>query len=113
MRSRSRLPARHGRCDAPGMATTHYPDDLPAGPISAPVRSTISVVAILAAIGSIVLASKGREFLGMFAAIVAVGAGLIGGVKALSPRIRGGMLSIIAVLLGVIGFVFSVIALFF
>ena len=95
------------------MATTHYPDDLPAARVSAPVRSTVSVIAILAAIGSIVLASNGREFLGMFAAILALGAGLIGGVKALSPRVTGGMLSIIAVLLGVIGFVFSVIALFF
>ena len=97
------------------MATTHYDhsDNLPAATVSAPVRSTVSVIAIIAAIGSIVLASKGREFLGMFAAILAVGAGLIGGVKALSPRIRGGMLSILAVLLGVIGFVFSVIALFF
>jgi hypothetical protein len=96
------------------MATTHYhsPDDVPSV-VSPPVRSTVSVLAICAAIGSIILASKGREFLGMFAAVFAVGAGMIGGVRALSPRVTGGMLSMIAVLLGAIGFIFSVIALFF
>jgi hypothetical protein len=74
------------------------------------VRSTTSILAILAAIGSFVLSARGSEFLGVIAAFFAVGAGLIGGVKSLSPRVSGGMLSIVAVLLGVIALVFAVLA---
>jgi hypothetical protein len=39
-------------------------------------------------------------------------AGLIGGLKALSPRVSGGMLSIAAVLLGVVAVLVSIVALF-
>ena len=80
--------------------------------MSGQVRSTVSILAILAAIGSFILASKGREFLAIGAAVFAVGAGLIGGVKALSPRVSGGMLSIAAVLLGLVAVIVAFIALF-
>lgn len=80
--------------------------------VSGQVRSTASILAILAAIGSFILTSQGREFLAMIAAVVAVGAGLVGGIKALSPRIKGGMLSIAAVLLGLVAVIVAVIALF-
>jgi hypothetical protein len=81
-------------------------------PLSPQTRSAVSIVAIIAAIVSFYCAAKGHEFIGMFAAILAVGAGLIGGVKALSPRVSGGILSIIAVVLGALGLIVSFIALF-
>jgi hypothetical protein len=96
------------------MATVpHYqrPDDLLG--MSPQVRSTVSIVAILAAIGSFIFAARGHEALGIFSALLAVGAGLIGGVKSLSPRVSGGMLSLAAVALGLIGLVFSIVAIFF
>jgi len=80
--------------------------------VSGQVRSTAAVLAILAAIGSFVLSSMGREFLALGAAVFAVVAGLIGGLKALSPRVSGGMLSIAAVLLGVVAVLVSIVALF-
>jgi hypothetical protein len=82
------------------------------GPIvSGPVRSTASIIAILCAIGSFVLSANGREFLALFAALVAIGAGLLGGLRALSPRVSGGILSILAVVLGALAVIVALIAL--
>ena len=83
----------------------------PVSRMSPQVRSTASIVAILAAIGSFILSSQGREFLALFAAVVAIGAGLLGGLRALSPRVSGGILSILAVGLGVVAIVVALIAL--
>ena len=86
--------------------------DRPAGPrVSAQVRSGASIIAIICALVSFWMSSRGSEFLAMGAAFVAIAAGLIGGVKALSPRVSGGILSLIAVLLGVIGLFVALIAL--
>lgn len=94
-----------------GMATPFTFDRSNQGPLTtSQVRSTTSILAILAAIGSFVLSGQGRELLGVIAAVFAVGAGLIGGLKSLSPRVSGGMLSIFAVLLGVIAFIFALLA---
>jgi hypothetical protein len=79
--------------------------------VSGPVRSTASMLAILAAIGSFVLSARGHELLALVAAVVAIGAGLLGGMRALSPRVSGGILSLLAVVLGVIAIVVAVIAL--
>ena len=79
--------------------------------MSAQVRSTASIIAILCAIGSFVLSSRGSEFLALLAALVAIGAGLLGGLRALSPRVSGGILSIAAVLLGAIAIIVALIAL--
>jgi hypothetical protein len=96
------------------MATIHSyerPHDAP--PVGGgQARSAISILAILAAVGSFLLSAKGREFLAMGAAGFAVVAGLMGGVKALSPRVSGGMLSIAAVLLGAVGVLVAFVALF-
>jgi hypothetical protein len=78
--------------------------------VSAPVRSTASIIAIIAAIFSFVMSGRDRELIGLLLALLAVGAGLIGGVKALSPRVSGGILSIAAVLLGVVALAFAIIA---
>ena len=74
-------------------------------------RSAASVVAIVAAIGSFVLSSRGRELWALVAAVVAIVVGLVGGVKALSPRVSGGVLSIVAVALGAVAILVAVIAL--
>ena len=92
------------------MATLSY-NRPEGGPVSGQARSAVSIVAILAAIGSFVLSANGREFLALFAAIVAIGAGLLGGMRALSPRVSGGILSILAVVLGAIAIIVALIAL--
>lgn len=76
------------------------PHNTPA--FSRQVRSTTSILAIVAAIGSFVLSAKDHGITAFFVALFAIGAGLFGGLKALSPRVSGGMLSLLAVLLGVI-----------
>jgi len=81
--------------------------------VSAPVRSTASIVAIICAIASFVMSSQGRGLWALLLALVAVGAGLIGGARALSPRVSGGILSILAVILGVIAILFALIAVVF
>jgi hypothetical protein len=75
------------------------------------VRSTISLIAIVCAIGSFVLAARGREMLALLCAVIAIGGGLFGGLRALSPRVSGGLISILAIVLGVIGIVVAIIAL--
>ena len=77
------------------------------------VRSTASVVAIICALGSFYLSGHHHSLFGFLAALVAIGAGLLGGLRALSPRVSGGILSIIAVVLGVIAILFSVLAVVF
>jgi hypothetical protein len=90
-----------------------HPGNLPGPAMSGQVRSGASVVAILCAIGSFIFSSRGTESLGFLLALVAICAGLLGGIKALSPRVSGGILSIAAVVLGVIAFVFAIVALLF
>ncbi len=96
------------------MATTFMSDrsdsDLA---IPAPARSVASIVAIIAAGLSFYFSGGGREFVGLFLAVLAIGAGMIGGLRALSPSVRGGILSILAVVLGVVAILFSIVALIF
>jgi hypothetical protein len=82
--------------------TYHHPGAMTGPAVSAPVRSAASVVAIVCALASFYFSSRDTQSLAFITAIVAVGAGLLGGVKALSPRVSGGILSILAVILGVI-----------
>ncbi len=84
------------------------PSNVPA--MSGQVRSTTSIIAILAAIGSFVLSAKDHGFFALMVALVAIGAGLVGGLKALSPRVSGGMLSIVAVLMGAIAIIVALLA---
>ena len=84
-------------------------DRLPASTAPAPAFSIPSILAILAAIGSFMTGA----FLGMILAIAAIVLGLIGVVLALSPRVRGGMMSILSILAGVAGIVAAVFKLVF
>ena len=93
------------------MATLSY-NRPEGGPVVAgQAKSAASILAIVCAIVSFILSARGREFLALFAAIVAIGAGLLGGLRALSPRVSGGILSILAVLLGAVAIVVALIAL--
>jgi hypothetical protein len=75
------------------------------------VRSTISMIAIVCAIGSFVLSARGREMVALLCAIIAIGGGLFGGLRAPSPRVSGGLISILAIVLGVIGIFVAIVAL--
>jgi len=90
-----------------------HPGELPPSTISAPVRSGASVVAIVCAIGSFWTSAHHHQLFGLLLALIAIGAGLLGGLRALSPRVTGGILSIMAVVLGVIAILFSVLAIVF
>jgi hypothetical protein len=91
----------------------NYSGNVPSTYVSAPVRSMASVVAIISALASFYFSNRGTQSLGFILAFVAIGAGLLGGVKALSPRVSGGILSIIAVLLGVIGVLYALLTFVF
>jgi hypothetical protein len=88
-----------------------HPGDLPAAPaVSGPVRSGASVVAILCAVGSFVMSARHHAAIGFILALVAIVAGLLGGIRALSPRVSGGILSMLAIALGVIALVVALLA---
>ena len=73
------------------------------------VRSTASAIAIVCAIASFMTGAG----IGFILAIVAIVAGLVGVLLSLSPRVRGGMISIFSVIAGVIGIVAAVLKLVF
>jgi hypothetical protein len=73
-----------------------------------PEFSIPSIIAIAAAIGSFFFGAG----LGMLLAIIAIAAGVIGLLLALSPRVRGGMMSIVSILFGLVGIIAAVIKLF-
>jgi hypothetical protein len=76
-------------------------------------RSTTSILAILAAIGSFVLSARNNGITAFLVALFAIAAGLFGGLKALSPRVSGGMLSLAAVLLGVLAALVGIVVTIF
>ena len=96
------------------MALLHHSvgqDDIGDHPVvSAPARSGASIFAIVAAIASFYFSARSHAMWGLLAAILAIAAGLLGGLRALSPRISGGILSILAVALGVIAIVVALVA---
>jgi len=62
-----------------------------------------ATLAIVAAIGSYFASFSGHPVIGFLAALTALPLGVVGLVMAASPRISGGILSIIAILLAVFG----------
>jgi hypothetical protein len=73
-----------------------------------PAYSAPAIVAVVCAIGSF-FAGAG---LGLLLAVLAIVAGLIGIVMALSPSVRGGIVSTVSVLAGVVGILAAVVKLF-
>ena len=70
------------------------------------VKSMASIAAILCAVGSLIVGNAGGKLL---LAIVAVVFGLVGMLRAVSPRVSGGVLSMIAIVIAMIGFVVALI----
>jgi hypothetical protein len=75
------------------------------------IKSTASIVAIIAAGLSFYMSSKGREMVALLCALLAMGAGFLGFFRAASPRVSGGILSLVAVALGAIAIVVALLAL--
>lgn len=72
----------------------------------APHKSMASLLAIAAAIASFFVHSG---ILGLVLAIIAIVLGLIGFLLSLAPGIKGGILSLLAMVLGVIGAVAGIV----
>jgi hypothetical protein len=68
-----------------------------------------ATIAIIAAIAGFVATFTGHPFWGLFIALVAIVSGLAGFVMAASPKVSGGILSIVAIVLGVVGLAVSVL----
>ena len=77
----------------------------------APVKSIASIVAIVAVILSFYMSFKGKEFVALLCALLAMGAGSLGVFRAASPRVSGGVLSISAVGLSALAIIVALIAL--
>ncbi len=70
-----------------------------------------AILAIGAAIASIACSITGRWAWGLGLGVASVPLGLVGLVQAVSPRIRGGFVSIFAVALGCVGIAVAVVVL--
>lgn len=87
------------------MAEIHY--NRPDGPIAyRPGRSVPSILSIVCALGSFFVHSG---VFGLLLAVAAVALGAVGFFLAASPRVSGGILSLVAIVLGLIGTVFAVL----
>ncbi|MCI0632140.1 MAG: hypothetical protein L0Y44_15965 [Phycisphaerales bacterium] len=65
--------------------------------------STAATVAIISAIGGIILIFSGHPFWGMVVELAAICIGVVGLVMAASPRVSGGILSVVAIVIGLLG----------
>lgn len=63
---------------------------------------TLATGAIIAALLGFILTFAGHPLFGLFSAIISIPLGVLGLMMAASPRVSGGILSIIAIVLGVI-----------
>ncbi|HKJ64135.1 MAG TPA: hypothetical protein VJ969_01950 [Desulfopila sp.] len=61
-----------------------------------------ATIALIAAIVSFILTFTGSPIWALVVALVAVGAGILGVLMAASPKIGGGLMSILAIILGVL-----------
>jgi hypothetical protein len=75
---------------------------------SGPAFSAPAIVAVICGIASFFFGAG----LGLLLAIIAIVAGAIGVVMALSPNVRGGIASIVSILAGVVGILAAVVKLF-
>lgn len=81
------------------MTRMPYGHNLPR--VSAPVKSSASIFAILCAVGSFFVDHAALRLLLVVAAVLA---GLVGLMRSVSPNVSGGILSMIAIVLAGIGF---------
>jgi hypothetical protein len=74
---------------------------------------TMAIIAILAAIISYFLTFNGHAAYGILAGLIAIPFGIGGFVMAASPRVSGGIISIISILLGVFAIGIAIVAMVF
>ena len=72
-------------------------------------KSTVAVVAILAAIGGVLASFTGHPFWGMFIGLGSIALGAVGLGLSASPKVSGGILSISAIILSIIGLGLSIL----
>ena len=70
---------------------------------------TAAILSILFAIGSFYASFTGSPFIGFLLALVAIPLGFFGALRAASPRVSGGIISIIAIILGGLGLLVAVL----
>jgi len=68
-----------------------------------------AILSIVAAIGSFFLTFSGHSFFGFLTAIASVILGFIGLMMAASPRVSGGIISIVAIVIGALGCVIAIL----
>jgi hypothetical protein len=68
-----------------------------------------AAIAIIAAIAGFVITVIGHPVGGFVVELLAIGAGVVGLLMAASPRVSGGVLSIVSIILGVFGLGFAVL----
>ncbi len=75
-----------------------------------PQQLTLSaLLSILAAGGSFLIVCMGHPVWGLVAALISLPLGLLGVLQSSSPRLRGGFISVFAIILGVVGVLFSIL----
>ncbi len=70
---------------------------------------TSALVSIVSAVGSFVLTFTGHPLWGLIGGIVSLPLGILGMIMAASPRVSGGIISLLAIGLGVIAIVISLL----
>lgn len=78
-----------------------HPSSVPAQRTAAATFSVVSILAIVAAVGSFFVGAG----IALLLAIAAIALGVLGAVMALLPGVRGGIISTLSVGLGVIGII--------
>ncbi|MDW7772597.1 MAG: hypothetical protein SCH71_06865 [Desulfobulbaceae bacterium] len=63
---------------------------------------TAGTIAIIAAIGSFILTLTGNPIFGLLTAFAAVILGIIGVVISVSPKVGGGLISVLAIIIGLV-----------
>lgn len=70
-----------------------------------------ATVSLVSAILSWIITLAGHPIWGMILGLVAIPAGLIGALMAASPRVGGGLLSVIGIVIGILGLGLAVLGL--
>jgi hypothetical protein len=79
-----------------------------------PQRMGVSaILAVLASLGSMFFSCSGHPGRGLILAALSIPFGLVGFIRAASPEIKGGIASIMAIIIGVVGIAVALIAMFF
>jgi len=72
-----------------------------------------AILAVVASLGSMFFSCSGHPGRGLTLAVLSVPFGLFGFIRAASPEVKGGMASIMAIIIGIVGIAVALIAMFF